>query len=173
MNQSRLLNVSDFFCCYIPSLPLYLQFLSVKKVLGLVWHMSETHTREKDDNVREASPLITSSMCYYLHCSNLLQGWLQPSWINIIKYNEKELDFYMWRNFLFHIQFNLSCFFHRRVLSHQIGVLWTVKIIILIYLKVLLIFFPMIMTYCAAEKLKDHQENKELCCKYTANHALL
>lgn len=71
-----------FFCYYISSLLVPAIFLSAK-VLGLVWNMSETVKREKDYYVREVSPLIISSICYYMHCSNLLQGWLQPSWINI------------------------------------------------------------------------------------------
>lgn len=49
---------------------------------------SETLRREKDDHVREEGPLITSSICHYLYCSNLFQGWLQISWINLIEYNK-------------------------------------------------------------------------------------
>lgn len=69
---------------------------------------SETLRREKDDHIREVAPLITSSICHYLYCSNLFQGWLQISWINLIEYNKGSWTLTCEGIFFFHIQFNLS-----------------------------------------------------------------
>lgn len=69
---------------------------------------SETLRREKDDHIREVAPLITSSICHYLYCSNLFQGWLQISWINLIEYNKGSWTLTCEGIFFFHIQFNVS-----------------------------------------------------------------
>lgn len=112
-------NVSDFLLWHFIFPIVSAIFVTEETYRPCVKYVRNSYHRKRDKNIREVSPLITNSICYYFHCSYLLLGWPQASWIITIKFNKKKLDFYMWRDFLFHIHFNLSwVFFLTSLLRH-------------------------------------------------------